>query len=62
MEDGSPILKGTEVEVTRYERGIAYVRPWSEMSGEENELSELIENRVEDRIQEERAEKDGGRL
>ncbi len=62
VEDGSPILKGTEVVVTRYERGIAYVRPWSEMSGEENELSELIENRVEDRIQEERAEKDGGRL
>jgi membrane protein implicated in regulation of membrane protease activity len=37
-EDGSAIVKGTEVVVTRYERGIAYVRPWSEMSGEENEL------------------------
>lgn len=37
-EDGSAILKGTEVVVTRYERGIAYVRPWSEMSGEESEL------------------------
>jgi len=37
-EDSSAIVKGTEVVVTRYDRGIAYVRPWSEMSGEENEL------------------------
>ena len=37
-EDGAAIVKGTEVVVTRYGRGIAYVRPWSEMSGEENEL------------------------
>ncbi len=36
-EDGSAILKGTEVVVTRYENGIAYVRRWSEMSGEELE-------------------------
>jgi membrane protein implicated in regulation of membrane protease activity len=34
-EDGSAIAKGTEVVVTRYEKGIAYVRLWSEMSGEE---------------------------
>jgi hypothetical protein len=34
-EDGSPIAKGTEVVVTRYEKGIAYVRLWSEMSGED---------------------------
>lgn len=34
-EDGSPIVKGTEVVVTRYEKGIAYVRLWSEMSGDE---------------------------
>jgi len=53
VEDGSPILKGTEVVVTRYERGIAYVRPWSEMAGEEDELAENIE---------EKAEKDGRRL
>jgi hypothetical protein len=33
-EDGSPIAKGTEVVVTRYERGIAYVRAWDEISGE----------------------------
>jgi membrane protein implicated in regulation of membrane protease activity len=38
-ESGSEIVKGTEVVVTRYERGIAYVRPWSEMSGEDSELS-----------------------
>src|SRR5208282_1738321 len=34
-EDGKAIAKGTEVVVTRYEKGIAYVRLWSEMSGEE---------------------------
>jgi len=39
-EGGSPILKGTEVVVTRYERGIAYVRCWSEMSGENSDLEE----------------------
>src|SRR5260370_42618785 len=42
-EDGSAILKGTEVVVTRYERGIAYVRPWSEMAGEESELSDMAD-------------------
>ena len=41
-EDGAGILKGTEVVVTRYERGIAYVRPWSEMAGEESELGEML--------------------
>jgi hypothetical protein len=35
-EHGSAIAKGTEVVVTRYEKGIAYVRLWSEMSGEES--------------------------
>ena len=34
-EDGSAIGKGTEVVVTRYEKGIAYVRLWSEMSGDQ---------------------------
>jgi membrane protein implicated in regulation of membrane protease activity len=34
-DDASAIAKGTEVVVTRYEKGIAYVRLWSEMSGEE---------------------------
>ena len=34
-EDGSAIAKDTEVVVTRYEKGIAYVQLWSEMSGEQ---------------------------
>jgi len=33
-DDNSAIAKGTEVVVTRYEKGIAYVRLWSEMSQE----------------------------
>jgi membrane protein implicated in regulation of membrane protease activity len=40
-EDGSAILKGTEVVVTRYERGIAYVRRWSELAGEDTEDDEI---------------------
>ncbi|HSS98662.1 MAG TPA: hypothetical protein VLK33_16625, partial [Terriglobales bacterium] len=35
-DDGSAIAKGTEVVVTRYEKGIAYVRLWSEIAGEEH--------------------------
>ena len=31
-EEEAPIAKGTEVVVTRYERGIAYVRPWDELT------------------------------
>ena len=31
-ENGTAIVKGTEVVVTRYERGIAYVRPWDELA------------------------------
>ena len=34
-DDGGAIGKGTEVVVTRYEKGIAFVRLWSEMSGEQ---------------------------
>jgi len=33
-EDGGAIEKGIEVVVTRYDKGIAYVRKWEEMSGE----------------------------
>jgi hypothetical protein len=33
-EKGSAIAKGTEVVVTRYEKGIAYVRLWEEMANE----------------------------
>ncbi len=36
-EDGRPIAKGVEVVVTRYERGIAYVRPWEEISESKKE-------------------------
>jgi hypothetical protein len=38
-ENGPAIPKGSEVVVTRYERGIAYVRLWSEMSGEADEAA-----------------------
>ncbi len=32
-EDGAAIAKGAEVVVTRYEKGIAYVRRWEDMAG-----------------------------
>jgi membrane protein implicated in regulation of membrane protease activity len=35
-ESGTAIQKGAEVVVTRYEKGIAYVRLWTEMAGEES--------------------------
>ena len=38
-DDGSAMAKGTEVVVTRYEKGIAYVGLWSELSGEWDEAS-----------------------
>lgn len=41
-EDGAAIAKGIEVVVTRYEKGIAYVRLWSELSGEEDEATEAM--------------------
>jgi hypothetical protein len=34
-EDGKAMAKGTEVMITRYEKGIAYVRLWSEMSADQ---------------------------
>jgi membrane protein implicated in regulation of membrane protease activity len=33
-EDGKAIPKGAEVVVTRFEKGIAYVRRWEELAGE----------------------------
>ena len=33
-DDGSAIAKGTEIVITRYENGIAYVRRWEEMASE----------------------------
>lgn len=44
-ENGSAIVKGAEVVVTRYEKGIAYVRLWSEMAGEEDMTSEIPTSR-----------------
>jgi hypothetical protein len=41
-DDGSAVAKGTEVVVTRYEKGIAYVRLWSEMSGEETASAQTM--------------------
>ena len=38
-EEGGAIAKGTEVVVTRYEKGIAYVRPWEELAGDLGEKS-----------------------
>lgn len=36
-EDGAVIAKGTEVVVTRYEKGVAYVRRWEDLAGAESE-------------------------
>ena len=40
-EDGAAIAKGSEVVVTRYERGIAYVRRWEELTGEEQSSAQM---------------------
>jgi len=32
-EDGAPIEKGEEVVITKYERGVGYVRRWSDLAG-----------------------------
>jgi len=37
-DDGSPILKDTDVIVTRYENGIAYVRRWDDLSDKKETL------------------------
>jgi len=42
-EDGTAIEKGSEVIVTRYEKGIAYVRLWTEMTGEQPPTSPAAE-------------------
>ena len=36
-DEGVAIAKGTEVVVTRYEKGIAYVRLWEDLAGEKQE-------------------------
>jgi hypothetical protein len=40
-EDGSAVAKETEVVVTRYEKGIAYVRLWSELAGDDHDAEKL---------------------
>jgi membrane protein implicated in regulation of membrane protease activity len=35
-EDGVPLSKGTEVVVTKYEKGVAYVRTWDELANGED--------------------------
>src|SRR5207237_1571442 len=39
-DNGTALAKGEEVVVTRYEKGLAYVRRWEEMAGEESASSE----------------------
>ena len=39
-EDGTPIPRGAEVIVLRYERGIAYVRPWDELASDPAPVAE----------------------
>lgn len=53
-DQGCAIAKGTEVVVTRYEKGIAYVRLWSELAGEET-----VESGTS--LQQVSSEKGGGR-
>ena len=38
-ENGEALPRGSEVIVTRYEKGIAYVRRWEEMAEEEEAIS-----------------------
>jgi len=37
-ESGQAIVRGSEVVVTRYESGIAYVRPWEELAHEDPQI------------------------
>jgi hypothetical protein len=43
-EDGTAIEKGSEVIVIRYEKGIAYVRRWTEMTGEQPQADSAAKN------------------
>jgi len=40
-EDGSAFERGREVVVTRFERGIAYVRGWDELAGEVQDAADV---------------------
>ena len=39
-ESGEPIVRGTEVVVTRYESGIAFVRLWEELAGRDQVIDD----------------------
>src|SRR5579859_2857735 len=43
-EDGSEIPKDTEVVVTRYESGVAYVQRWEELTGASEDLPDKEKN------------------
>ncbi len=43
-DDEVEIAKGTEVVVTRYERGVAYVRPWDELTNSSAATNEIKED------------------
>jgi membrane protein implicated in regulation of membrane protease activity len=43
-DDGVEIAKGTEVVVTRYERGVAYVRPWEELTNSSAATNKIKED------------------
>jgi membrane protein implicated in regulation of membrane protease activity len=45
--DGAAIAKGAEVVVTRHEKGIAYVRPWSEFAEENRIATEEAQPKVQ---------------
>jgi hypothetical protein len=39
-ENGAALAKGAEIVVTRYDKGIAYVRLWEEMNNEETRTTQ----------------------
>ena len=41
-EEACAIPKGSEVVVTRYDKGIAYIRLWSELAGEDDTLDNKL--------------------
>jgi hypothetical protein len=43
-EDGSEIPRNTEVVVTRYEKGIGYVRRWTELTGDAEDSTDKEKN------------------
>lgn len=46
-EDGAAIAKGTEVVVTRHERGVAYVKPWDELAASVEDRADAQTQRLQ---------------